>query len=241
MSVISVASPSTYPTPAASSRGPGPTRWAAPAAPTAPVGCPRWATTTTSCAARSNRSVAARRRYSSGRSRPPPERSRPTSGRSCLRSRTTRTGCWKNCRAFRSTCRRSPTSRYWPAPATPAIVAEGAPKPELLIPATQKIATARKLACHVGISWEAYSGDYVAFVAAVQTELMRKVTDTENQQLYGGTGESNGQVNGTRDRERHPDARRQHHHDSARPVGRAGAGHRTAAVGPCARRARSLP
>ena len=77
-----------------------------------------------------------------------------------------------------------------------AIVAEGAPKPELLIPATQKIATARKLACHVGISWEAYSGDYVAFVAAVQTELMRKVTDTENQQLYGGTGESNGQVNG---------------------------------------------
>ena len=77
-----------------------------------------------------------------------------------------------------------------------AIVLEGAPKPELLIPATQKIATARKIAAHVGISWEAYSGDYVAFVAAVQTELMRKVTDAENQQLYGGTGEANGQVNG---------------------------------------------
>lgn len=77
-----------------------------------------------------------------------------------------------------------------------AIVAEGGPKPELVMPATQKIATARKLAAHTGISWEAYSGDYPAFVSAVQGELLKKVTDVENQQLYGGTGEANSQVNG---------------------------------------------
>ena len=76
------------------------------------------------------------------------------------------------------------------------IVAEGGPKPELVMPATQKVATARKIAAHVGISWEAYSGDYPAFVSAVQTELMRKLTDCENAQLFGGTGEAMGQVNG---------------------------------------------
>jgi HK97 family phage major capsid protein len=76
------------------------------------------------------------------------------------------------------------------------IVAEGAPKPELIIPGVQKVATARKIAAHVGVSWEAYSGDYPAFVTAVQTELMGKITDAENAQLYGGTGEANSQVNG---------------------------------------------
>jgi HK97 family phage major capsid protein len=77
-----------------------------------------------------------------------------------------------------------------------SIVAEGAAKPELLMPTTSQTATARKIACHVGVSWEAYSGDFPAFVSAVQTELMRAVVDAENLQLYGGTGESNNQVNG---------------------------------------------
>lgn len=77
-----------------------------------------------------------------------------------------------------------------------AIVAEGALKPELVIPGEQKVATARKIAAHTGLSYEAYSGDYQAFVAAVQGELMGKITDAENQQLYAGTGEANGQVNG---------------------------------------------
>jgi HK97 family phage major capsid protein len=66
----------------------------------------------------------------------------------------------------------------------------------MLLPADQKVATARKLAAHVGVSWEAYSGDYPAFVTAVQAELMKAVIDAENLQLFGGTGESNGQVNG---------------------------------------------
>ena len=37
------------------------------------------------------------------------------------------------------------------------IVTEGGAKPELVMPAVQQIATARKLAAHTGISWEAYS------------------------------------------------------------------------------------
>lgn len=76
------------------------------------------------------------------------------------------------------------------------IVLEGAPKPEITIPGVQKVATARKLAVHLGLSWEAYSGDYPAFVSACQGELMGKLTDAENQQLFAGTGEANGQVNG---------------------------------------------
>jgi HK97 family phage major capsid protein len=79
---------------------------------------------------------------------------------------------------------------------TAAIVQEGAAKPELLMPASQQVCTARKIAAHVGISWETYSGDYDAFVVAVQTELMRVIVDAENLQLFGGTGEANGQVNG---------------------------------------------
>jgi HK97 family phage major capsid protein len=78
---------------------------------------------------------------------------------------------------------------------TAGIVAEGAAKPELLMPATQQVATARKIAAHVGISWESFN-DYDAFVASVQGELMRAIVDAENLQLYGGTGEANGQVNG---------------------------------------------
>lgn len=77
------------------------------------------------------------------------------------------------------------------------IVTEGAPKPELVMAAEQKTATARKIAAHVGVSWEAYSGDYPAFVTAVQSELMATVVDAENQQLYGGAGEASGKVRGT--------------------------------------------
>ena len=79
---------------------------------------------------------------------------------------------------------------------TAGIVAEGAAKPELLMPTTSQTATARKIAAHVGISWEAYSGDFPGFVSAVQVELMRCITDAETLQLFGGTGEANGQVNG---------------------------------------------
>ena len=49
---------------------------------------------------------------------------------------------------------------------TAAIVPEGTAKPELLMPASQQVATARKIAAHIGISWEAYGGDYPAFVTS---------------------------------------------------------------------------
>jgi HK97 family phage major capsid protein len=79
---------------------------------------------------------------------------------------------------------------------TAGIVLEGEPKPELVMPATQQVATARKVAANTGISWEAYSGDYPAFVNAIQVELLKCVVDEENAQLWGGTGEANNQVNG---------------------------------------------
>lgn len=79
---------------------------------------------------------------------------------------------------------------------TAAVVPEGQNKPELLMPSTQSVATARTIAAHVGVSWATYFGDYDAFLAAVQVELLKVVVDAENQQLYAGTGEANGQVNG---------------------------------------------
>jgi HK97 family phage major capsid protein len=78
---------------------------------------------------------------------------------------------------------------------TATIVPEGGQKPELLMPATQQVAAARKIAAHVGISWESFN-DYAAFVSSVQGELMRCIVDAENLQLYGGTGDANNQVNG---------------------------------------------
>jgi len=79
---------------------------------------------------------------------------------------------------------------------TATVVGEGQPKAELTIPGVPKVATARKLACHTGISWEAWSGDYQPFVNAVQVELLKQVIDCENLQLFGGRGEANNEVNG---------------------------------------------
>jgi HK97 family phage major capsid protein len=107
-----------------------------------------------------------------------------------------RTGYSTACRGSRLTFRPWAYIEVVSTTGTAAVVAEGAPKPELVMPADQKQATARKIAAHVGVSWEAYSGDFPSFVTAVQTELMRVVVDCENLQLYGGTGEANGQVNG---------------------------------------------
>jgi HK97 family phage major capsid protein len=67
------------------------------------------------------------------------------------------------------------------------IVAEGALKPELLMPATPQTVTAQKIAAHVGLSWEA-TQDWSAFVSAVQTELTNKIIDTENRELLLGDG-----------------------------------------------------
>jgi HK97 family phage major capsid protein len=68
---------------------------------------------------------------------------------------------------------------------TAQIVGEGQPKPEITMPATKLIVTALKLACHAGISWENIN-DYDAFTTAVRTELLKKIVDLENAQLWGG-------------------------------------------------------
>jgi HK97 family phage major capsid protein len=50
---------------------------------------------------------------------------------------------------------------------------------------TKQIVTALKLAAHAGISW-ANIQDYDAFTTAVQNELLKRVIDLENAQLWGG-------------------------------------------------------
>ena len=65
------------------------------------------------------------------------------------------------------------------------IVGEGQPKPELTMPATKLVITAKKLAAHAGVSWENVQ-DYDAFTQAVRTELMNKIIDLENHELVYG-------------------------------------------------------
>jgi HK97 family phage major capsid protein len=77
--------------------------------------------------------------------------------------------------------------RHTSTTGTPAIVAEGAPKPELVFNTDKQIATAQKLAAHTGISWESLT-DWDAFNGYVQTELTRQVINVENAELIAGDG-----------------------------------------------------
>lgn len=70
----------------------------------------------------------------------------------------------------------------------PAVVAEGAPKPELVLNTDTLIATAQKIAAHTGTSWEALN-DWSNWVGYVQGELFRKIIDVENSELLGTTGD----------------------------------------------------
>jgi HK97 family phage major capsid protein len=77
--------------------------------------------------------------------------------------------------------------RHTSTTGAPAIVAEGAPKPELVFNTDKQIATAQKLAAHTGISWESLT-DWDAFNGYVQTELTRQVINVENAELIAGDG-----------------------------------------------------
>ena len=77
--------------------------------------------------------------------------------------------------------------RHTSTTGSPAITAEGAPKPELKFNTDKVIATAQKLAAHTGISWESLT-DWDAFNAYVQTEIMRQVVNVENAELLSGDG-----------------------------------------------------
>jgi HK97 family phage major capsid protein len=69
----------------------------------------------------------------------------------------------------------------------PTIVAERQQKPELVFSVDHVVATAKKLACHVGVSWEAMN-DYSSFISYVQSEAFSQVVDSENDLLLNGDG-----------------------------------------------------
>jgi HK97 family phage major capsid protein len=69
----------------------------------------------------------------------------------------------------------------------PAIVAEGAAKPELVFNTESLIATPQKIAAHTSTSWEMIS-DWNRFVSYVQAELTRQVVSKENSELISGAG-----------------------------------------------------
>ncbi|HEY1442267.1 MAG TPA: phage major capsid protein [Mycobacterium sp.] len=70
---------------------------------------------------------------------------------------------------------------------TAGYVGEGQLKPEITPVVTPLTITAKKIACHVGLSYEALA-DFDLFVAAVRTEAMRQTIDAENHGILYGTG-----------------------------------------------------
>ena len=70
---------------------------------------------------------------------------------------------------------------------TPAITAEGAAKPELVLNTDRVIVAAQKIACHGALSWETMT-DWDGFTSYFQAELQRQVIDTENAELLNGDG-----------------------------------------------------
>ena len=67
------------------------------------------------------------------------------------------------------------------------VVAEGAVKPEIVPVTTPLTVVAKKVACHVGMSYEALS-DFDAFSNYVRIELQRQVIQAENLELLYGDG-----------------------------------------------------
>lgn len=70
---------------------------------------------------------------------------------------------------------------------TPAVTAEGAVKPELILNTDKVIVAMQKIACHSALSWESIS-DFDGFQSYFEAELQRQVIDTENAELLGGDG-----------------------------------------------------
>ncbi|WAJ43128.1 phage major capsid protein [Mycobacterium sp. Aquia_216] len=79
----------------------------------------------------------------------------------------------------------------------PAVVAEGQPKPEVVMNYVPQIATLQKIAAHVGVTTEIID-DFSNFLGYTQTELYHEVIDVENLNLIsgpGGTGAVQGLLN----------------------------------------------
>jgi Phage capsid family len=65
-----------------------------------------------------------------------------------------------------------------------AVTAEGAVKPEVTLNTTKLVATAVKIAAHLGLTQESIF-DFDAFTSSANTELQRLVIDAENAQVLG--------------------------------------------------------
>jgi HK97 family phage major capsid protein len=68
----------------------------------------------------------------------------------------------------------------------PAIVAEGATKPDVTLTLTQNTVTAQKIAATFGLSWEIQM-DYPTLLAYAQGEIFKQVIDAENTALLNGS------------------------------------------------------
>ncbi|WP_111511775.1 phage major capsid protein [Mycobacterium kyogaense] len=77
--------------------------------------------------------------------------------------------------------------RHTATTGAPAIVAEGAAKPELVFTTDRVLATVQKIAAHAGVSWEIIQ-DWESFFSYVQTELAAQVVDVENAEILSGAG-----------------------------------------------------
>ena len=75
--------------------------------------------------------------------------------------------------------------RHTSTTGTPAIVAEGAVKPELVFNTDTIVVAAQKLAAHTATSWESLQ-DWDVFVNYLTNELMRQVVNVENAELLAG-------------------------------------------------------
>lgn len=70
---------------------------------------------------------------------------------------------------------------------SPAVVAEGAEKPELVFNVTQNTVSAVKIAAHTAASYEIIY-DYPSFYSYVNSELVKEVIQVENSALINGSG-----------------------------------------------------
>lgn len=77
--------------------------------------------------------------------------------------------------------------RHTSTTGSPAITAEGGPKPELVLNTDKVIVAMQKIAAHSALSFEVIS-DWDGFQSYFQAELQRQVIDTENQELINGDG-----------------------------------------------------
>jgi HK97 family phage major capsid protein len=77
--------------------------------------------------------------------------------------------------------------RHTSTTGTPALVAEVAVKPDLVMVTDKVILPMQKLAAHTGISWESLT-DYPAFQEYVTGEVFREVVNVENNELLNGDG-----------------------------------------------------